>query len=1139
MKNKLLHYLVLSILAFISFIFCFIYGISRDWDTAIILFFWLAILLVPILILKFINPFSFSSVIWGAHRTRGKYRSRQEFLLFNLWNRGAKVIRQKYKKKSNFAWYIMIGDKCGKSTLLSKSGIPNYHAEINNEAITKNSFLKWWFFSKIAILDVSSNFLSGRKNLKKQWANLSKWCKQIPSPSGIIITISIRELHENNINRLSEIALAQKKMLEPLMTNFKGTLPIYIIVTQSDLFPGFDLWQKQLSKSQTKQALGYTWELPLLIDGQNENALLPLFDSIKRGMSVVRLSMARPDNINSDDYDLLLDVPEKFIELCNPLHNWLTLLCEKNAWYNAHSIHGIWFTAMGSSLNDSDETSNFCQHLFKCHLFSLAQVKEQVKNHCNTKLKLVYCSFVIIIAIWISISATVLKLNLKPFSDKTSPHELAMRLRNEDRFLNDYHVFFPFLSILNKKYTNTEKRLDELTIGFTPLDKTLLDYKKHTLSATPLKQREYILELANTIRLWQKMRDGATIDELLEEHYNHFVFTVREYPPEQTSLVKLVTERHYMKLRVGKIWIQAAQRLLQELVNHDPSLAWLLAPSDELPPLSAEKFWPSLSTVQISGIWTKPGQKAVSKWIDRIEMAAGERFIILQNIQDAWPFERQKAWLHFLSDIENNLSQKIPNRLSTDELIDISQGNSPSMRFLSTVTTELSDIPESQSQPWLKTLQVINRNILIDKKINFSEKISSSNDQIRNYFKSMLNNTHTTSNYNSDIVVGEAWKKWFNIRNTAVKEALSQKMPTLNLTKGLFSYASDTVTNNTLSYIYPSLRVLKSKIILNDNLSGVNIVWSIFESDVNRLISNAISQSACAINDIWKRDIIWPMNNKNFIHSYDYQQNFSRMLVAKFLYGPVASLLVTEKNGFSSAQYAGIKVPLTPEFLILAGRFLSQDEMLDIPLRTSTYEKDQRSSYLSEMEDLKKQKDEIEIKNIEVSVTSLPATVPNDSRIRPIGTKLTLTCDSSEQKITNMNFSEKIDFLWKPGHCDLVNINIIFPNFSTNYKLSGDNAWPLFLNKISSGEILIDPDFLSDNVDRVKQLGIKKILVRFTSSDTNLIHEIWQNWKSLSDRIEFLNEEIENINHSLSEQSTGELTSIPLSELPTDIAQCK
>ncbi|ELH5318709.1 hypothetical protein Q9W23_004924, partial [Salmonella enterica] len=148
-------------------------------------------------------------------------------------------------------------------------------------------------------------------------------------------------------------------------------------------------------------------------------------------------------------------------------------------------------------------------------------------------------------------------------------------------------------------------------------------------------------------------------------------------------------------------------------------------------------------------------------------------------------------------------------------------------------------------------------------------------------------------------------------------------------------------------------------------------------------------------------------------------------------------------------------------------------------------------------------------------------------------------CNDGEQHLANLNFAEKASFVWKPGQCNKVTLIVRFPDFKVHFQLNGDDAWPRFISFFMSGEHLFKSTDFGDDSDLLNQLGINKILVRYTLSDIQKLESVWQDWRNNVEQIDILNEKINSINVRLEQQKSAELLNNPLSELPVNIAQCK
>lgn len=1140
MLKKLAYFTGWLVVLCLSLLFCFTLGLWQNWRTSSILLLWLLMLLLAVLLWALF--LACLQLFRGRKERRwlAKYRlSRREYVLLKHWKTGASVIKRIQRKRHRLPWFLLIGEQSGKSTLLGSSGLPLFYGEMDDAVPGPTRTLRWWFFRRMGILDLSSNFLVGGAAFRQGWERIAHWCTKMPMPAGIIITLSVSELLNDESNTLHAMARKVRALIEPLIQHFGEQLPLHIIVTQCDRFPGFSLWQRQLSDAQRQQTLGYSWNIPPHIDGEDPHTLQPLFSALKEGLSSVRLSMGRPFHLSAQDYSLLLDFPENIARLEPPLRLFLASLCEPNAYFSHTSLSGVWFTATEPQANNrARRTSVFAHHLLTEGLCMLSQHRIRPRWYHRPKGKVFIAVLLAVCVGWLGISAMQTANRLQHDITHMSPTALAAFLEQDEQLPTASLMTFPFSPILRQQQTLAGARLARIVATPRPLPQTFQAYQQRVLAASLEQQREYILQLANALLVWQEMRDHAILSVLQQRPAIAGELQQYRYPATVSPLTRLALERYHMQSPEGEQWLQTARALLINLVNRDPSLEWLLSPSPQMPALHASTYWPSLSQDNtLSGGWTRKGEAMLAVWMAQIERAAGGVQPVFERAREQRFARKQDAWSQFLSNVSATLSKASLPVLTHNQLIALSQGQSQAMQFANRAIKELDDVPSSQAQPWLTTLRSLQRLALTSGRTPLMNKAQQIDSRFRHSLAAWLRAQPVAASVDNEQPVQQAWLQWQNARNEAVNDAMAQGPRSDRLTRGMFTIPAEGGEQNPLLKLTPALIRLKEHLSGTVTDTGSAAVWSLYEEDTHRLLAYAMMQSACWLNEQWKSQVIWPLGKDEEQRSYEEQQALSQKSVAEFLRGPAKAMLSATRHGLDAATYAGMSVPLTTDFLLLARQVMTPDMLQDVPQRGSTLDADKRAMLQAKADGLTLQLAELAKQKWKIQLSSMPATVPEGARVIPTGTQLTLHCQKGDQQLISMNFADQSGFVWQPGECSGVTLSVLFPDFTVRYQLSGDDAWPAFIRRFPDGEALLSSDEFGDDTALLNQLGIKHLLVRFKVSDPQPIEDAWQRWHDLTEQIAGLTDQITTIDERIQQRATDSLSE-PISGLPDDIAQC-
>ena len=1128
----------------LSLLFCFTLGLWQNWRTSEIILCWLLMLLAVM-------------VLWGGgsalrhvfrskslHRLVEKYRlSRREFVLLTHWKAGADVIKRLRRKRCQLPWFLFTGEHCGKSTLLGGAGLPLFYGETDSRVTGPTRMLRWWFFRNLCVLDLSGNFLSDDVTFRQLWLRLSRWLMKMPPPEGIIVAVSVNALMNNDIRVLHATARKQRALMEPLLRRFRSQVPVHVMVMQCDLFPGFGLWQRQLSEVQRQQSLGHIWCTPPRIDGQDPHSIEPLFESLKEGFSSVRLAIPRPNDMSTQDYQILLDFPEQFVRLEPAMRYFLASLSEPNAYFSPATLNSVWFTAaIPGENNRGRRDSLFVLDLLteKLPLSGQLSATSPLRQHSGKRRLSI--ALLTLLIIWIGGAAINTWGRLKPGIKQLSPDAAAELIKADEQHATSEFMTLPFAPVLSEQQRQSDIRLAQVALLPRKRKSTFAEYQQRVYDSAPRVQRQMMLQLADAVLTWEAMHTGAPLAALEKMPAVSMALQQYRYPETLSPLAILAIERQNMQRPEGERWLGDARQLLINLASHDPELNWLLAPSEQIPPVRLAAFWPSLpDTVSLSGIWTHQGGAVVTDWMDRIERATGGKQPVFDHAREQWQTKKQAAWGHLIIDVSSALTGREMPPLTRSQLVAIAQGQSPSIRFVDTVLSELSDIPPSDAASWLSTLRHLQRVTTPSSYETLPEAARRTDARVRaslmSWLKARPAELPSSKPHNSQ-PDKQAWAAWEKVRNDAVNEATAQMTYGDHLIRGVFRPAREGATPNPLTTVLSTMMTLRGLFSGEDNTPETQAVWTLYGEDAHRLLLNAITQSACWLNDQWKRTVIWPLGKGEQQRSYEDQLALGQARITQFLQGPAQEVLVEGSQGSEAASYGGITVPLTEDFIRLAQQVMTPEMLQDFPQRELTQKREERATLQVAMDKLMALLAEQESKSWKNTLQSMPATVPGGARVIPVGTQLTLHCQAGDQQLNSMNFADSASFTWRAKLCTGVTLGVVFPDFTAHIQLEGEDAWPRFIGRFTTGEALFDRADFGDNQALLGQLGIEKILVRFKVSGADQMLDASINHEAIMEKIDRVNEQIAQADARLEAQVPQILPDNMLSALPTTIAKC-
>ena len=168
-------------------------------------------------------------------------------------------------------WYAIIGPPgTGKTTLIEKSGLKFPQSQragarkVTGVAGTRNC--QWWFTNEAILLDTAGRFTTQDSNAavdRDGWreflALLRKYRPRRPL-NGLFVAYSAADLASKSAEDLTQDALVVRERLNEIQQALRISVPVYVLVTQSDLLSGFVEFFDDLGPEARKQVWGFTFD---------------------------------------------------------------------------------------------------------------------------------------------------------------------------------------------------------------------------------------------------------------------------------------------------------------------------------------------------------------------------------------------------------------------------------------------------------------------------------------------------------------------------------------------------------------------------------------------------------------------------------------------------------------------------------------------------------------------------------------------------------------------------------------------------------------------------------------------------------------------------------------------------------------
>ena len=252
-------------------------------------------------------------------------------------------------------WYLLIGPQgAGRSSLLAQPDLQllcsTAEAPQGNAGISP---AEWHCHRAGALIDCSGHCLpeADTDQPAPQWQALISLLRQRRQPAltGVIITLPVDLLQQGHDLELDNLARRLRQALSELRSQLGLDLPVYLLISKSDLIPGLTELLEQLPAEQRQQHFGLRLEIDSQADSdQRTQAYAALLGRLNAQM-LPRLHQERDPSRRGR----LLDLPWQLARLEGPVQRFIEQTFSASRYQTGSRLQGLYFTCGGQSEQDS------------------------------------------------------------------------------------------------------------------------------------------------------------------------------------------------------------------------------------------------------------------------------------------------------------------------------------------------------------------------------------------------------------------------------------------------------------------------------------------------------------------------------------------------------------------------------------------------------------------------------------------------------------------------------------------------------------------------------------------------------------------------------------------------------------------
>ncbi|EJH2145312.1 hypothetical protein NCW85_004653 [Salmonella enterica] len=1042
---------------------------------------------------------------WLGYKLHG--RNRLERLLWHHWQRGARMQgwRRFLRRLQPPPWFLVLGMQgSGQRGLLADSQLTSLAGLYDGSSHERLFTCHWWFCRRAMYLVISGHYTGGKSLYRQAWQRLTRWIGWVCVPTGVVLCVPMNLLQEKDNKARFQAARQVREQLESLQHSLGLRLPVWVVITHSEVLPGFQAWSGQLDDEQRKEMLGGF--IGPELDGNSSGALKQTLHAVVQALKISRFRQLNCLRGRPEAENLIL--PEGITRLQPALCEYLDTLFECDHYQQHSLLRGLFFTA-SETRDGSAPVGIFSQTLLEEALVQQTHGKVALSSP-RIWGKRAVCILLAMLAVlgvarsFDSIHTAVLELKCNTTDSATFCNYKRYRQAEAWR-ARDNGLFYPVQYILRQRLA--QRFLQSFSVDNFQPETFIPAIANDYITEPEQTKRQLIVNLARFINHETAMRNGTSLAQL------------QQLPPWSANGLMgepaLLQQNEYVAIRMAQYRTGTAQQrltqwrdTLQTLLEKDNDWSWLLDDGvvTNGRAITMADFWPLDESalrglpVQVNAIYTRDGELAADTVLDEIgEALARPAFFDARRMAFIKDYRqrRQTAWL-MLAQAMPQGENRVRGKSDWQRMMTlIGQNNSPYLTFFQRLARETANIPQQERQGWLREQDRLWQLHRYTQKSNMMQRVSVSNFSLRQRILSKLGLSSQLSIHVDDNALS-SYRTWRQLLNQTVQRALLSDKAAEQLVKSALGEDFDN-SNGSLRMLLNRFAQWWQKAQSGQVEYYDSLLWHLWQGDNRLVLHYAFYSAAEQLQRQWESQVIWPMNDSGerellstqelTARLFDYGNNFIRTIAAY--------ALTIHPERIISQEMAGISFPFNDEFLHFVNNIVRPGAVLPVTadIRRRLQEK---RALLSDPPPVSAREPEQEAEQSRwamLTLTSQPATANRGARILPTGSTLTLNCNGEIQQLDSLNFNDSATLRWNPQLCRQIQLDIQFPGFRLSKTYAGSEGMLHLIRAFSRGELTLSNSAFPVQRGNLAALGIDSVTVRYQVEGTADALELYRQWR--------------------------------------------